>query len=559
MHAPLAVRSRAARTLVVFLAALGTLGLPSAPAADAAVILSSTPAESWRVNGRVYATLVVGDTVFVGGAFTQAVSPSGQQVARARLAAFSMTTGALLTSWRADAGSTVRALAADDTHLYVGGAFGRLGGQSHAYVGRVSLATGQADATYAPAAGAPVRALALGTEGLYVGGTFTTMNGVTRNRIALVDKAQGALVPGFTGSIGGTGVFGLAVSPTATAVYAAGQFTTANSVTRPGMVALDTRTGATLPITFSGAVNPSFGVDVSEDGSMVFAAGGTGANRASGWRTSDGSAAWHRSTDGDIQAIDYFDGRTYFGFHDGYQADQTLKVQAVSAYTGVLDTEWTPRFDSFWGVFAISVTERGMVLGGEFTKVSGVAAQGFARFPSLGTIPTPPPAGPTTYVGAGHQWRYWDEGSRPAYWNLPLFDDSSWAWGQPQFGYGDGDETTVVGYGPSATNKYVTTYFRTTFDVTQVRDIVVVQLTADDGAVVYVNGVEVVRDNLPSGQIDGSTLAVVGRAGSDEAALRAFEVPASLLAPGVNTIAVEVHQDRASSSDLSFALSLTGL
>ncbi|HET7735750.1 MAG TPA: hypothetical protein VFK52_07230 [Nocardioidaceae bacterium] len=547
------------RTLVVLLATAGMLGLPGTPPADAAVILASAPAESWRVNGRVYATLVVGDTVFVGGDFTQAVSPSGQQVARARLAAFSMTTGALLTTWRADAGSTVRALASDGSHLYVGGAFGRLGGRSHAYLGRVSLDNGQADSTYVPAAGSPVRALALGPDGLYVGGTFTTMNGVTRNRIALVDTSQGALVPGFTGSIGGTGVFGLAVSPTTSAVYAAGQFTTANSVSRPGMVALDSRTGATLPIAFSGAVNPSFGVDVSEDGSMVFGAGGTGANRASGWRTSDGSAVWHRSTDGDIQAIDYFDGRTYFGFHDGYQGDTTLKIQAVSAYTGVLDSAWTPRFDAFWGVFAISVTERGMVLGGEFTKVSGVNAQGFARFPSLGTFPTPPPAGPTTYVGAAHPWRYWDKGTRPTYWNLPGFDDSLWASGQGHFGYGDADETTVVGWGPSATNKYVTTYFRTTFDVTQLRDTIVVQLTADDGAVVYLNGVEVVRDNLPTGPIDGSTLALVGRSGSDEAALRAFEVPSSLLVPGTNTIAVEVHQDRVSSSDLSFALTLSGL
>ncbi|HSV40650.1 MAG TPA: hypothetical protein VLI04_17945 [Nocardioidaceae bacterium] len=554
MLAPLA-----ARLLAVLIAAATFVVLPGTARTEAALVLSSVPSQSWSVNGRVYTTLVVGDTVYVGGEFTQAVSPTGQQVARARLAAFSMTTGALLTGWRADAGSTVRALATDGNHLYVGGAFGRLGGQTHAYLGRVSLTSGQPDSTYAPATNAPVRALDLGPLGLYVGGTFTTVNGLTRNRIALVDTAQGALVPGFTGSVGGTGVFGIAVSPTSSAVYVAGQFSTVNSLSRPGVAALSSQTGATIPVSFSGAVNPTFGIDVSDDGAMIFGAGGTGANRASGWRTSDGAAVWHQSTDGDIQAIDFFDGITYFGFHDGYQLDTSVKLRAVNAYTGVLDPDFIPHFDAFWGIFAISATERGLVLGGEFTTVGGVSARGFARFPSLGQVPTPPPAAPTTYVSAAQPWRYWDRGTRPTYWNTPGFDDSAWWLGQAQFGYGDGDETTIVSFGSDATRKYLTTYFRTTFEVSQIRDTVVVHLVADDGAAVYLNGVEVVRDNLPTGVLDGSTLALVGRSGSDEAALRAFVVPREALVLGTNTIAVEVHQDRASSSDLSFALALSGL
>jgi hypothetical protein len=553
MLAPLA-----ARFLAVLITAATFVVLPGAARTEAAVVLSSVPAQSWSVNGRVYATLVVDDTVFVGGDFTQAVSTTGQQVARARLAAFSMTTGELLT-WRADAGSTVRALAADGTHLYVGGAFGRLGGQARGYLGRVSLTSGQLDTSYVPTLNAPVRALDLGPAGLYVGGTFTAVNGLTRNRIALVDTAQGALVPGFTGSVGGTGVFGIAVSPTTSTVYVVGQFSTVNSISRVGVAALSSQHGATLPVTFSGAVNPTFGVDVSDDGSMVFGAGGSGANRASGWRASDGAAVWHHSTDGDIQAIDFFDGITYFGFHDGYQSDTSLKIRAVNAYTGVLDPDFLPHFDAFWGVFAISATERGLVLGGEFTTVGGVPARGFARFPSLGSVPTPPPAAPTTYVSAEQAWRYWDSGTRPTYWESAGFDDGAWSVGQGQFGYGDGDEVTTVSFGPDATRKYVTTYFRTTFDVVALRDTVVVHLVADDGAVVYLNGVEVVRDNLPTGVVSHSTLALTGRSGSDEAALRAFVIPREALLLGTNTIAVEVHQDRASSSDLSFALSLSGL
>lgn len=75
------------------------------PPAQADVFTSDTPAAGWGVNGNVYATLVVGDTVYVGGSFSAAVSPTGQQVARANIAAFSMSSGALRTGWRADAGS----------------------------------------------------------------------------------------------------------------------------------------------------------------------------------------------------------------------------------------------------------------------------------------------------------------------------------------------------------------------------------------------------------------------------------------------------------------------
>ena len=51
-------------------------------------------------------------------------------------------------------------------------------------------------------------------------------------------------------------------------------------------------------------------------------------------------------------------------------------------------------------------------------------------------------------------------------WIAAGFNDSAWASGPAQLGYGDGDETTVVSYGPDANNKYITTYFRRAFLVT---------------------------------------------------------------------------------------------
>src|SRR5204862_4551662 len=70
-------------------------------------------------------------------------------------------------------------------------------------------------------------------------------------------------------------------------------------------------------------------------------------------------------------------------------------------------------------------------------------------------------------VPAGSTWRYLDNGSdQGTAWRLPGFNDAGWASGLAQLGYGDGDEATVVGYGGNASAKYITTYFRRTFSVT---------------------------------------------------------------------------------------------
>lgn len=362
--------------LVLAVVVAGTVPTP----ATAAVALGSTPAASWRVNGRVYAALQVGNTVYLGGDFTAAISPTGQQVARQRLAAFTMDTGALVTGWRADAGATVRALATDGTWLYAGGAFGRVAGQPRSRLARVSLTTGGLDPGFAPTLDAAVRGLAVSGGSLYAGGTFATVNGTTHNHVVKLDAATGAVDPAFTASVGGVGVFGVVMSPVSDTVFLAGQFPTVNSRSRVGLAAVDGATGALVGPAFAQSVNPMLAVDVSDDGTMVFGGGGTGTNGAYGWQAATGQLTWRRSADGDVQAIDFFDGEVYFGFHDGFGGDPTTKIRAADAATGVLDPDFVPVFDRFWGVFAIDVTEQGLVLGGDFTTVSGVPARCWARF-----------------------------------------------------------------------------------------------------------------------------------------------------------------------------------
>lgn len=78
----------------------------------------------------------------------------------------------------------------------------------------------------------------------------------------------------------------------------------------------------------------------------------------------------------------------------------------------------------------------------------------------------------------------------------------------------------------------------------------------DDGAIAYLNGVEVFRNNMPAGAVTYVTLAPTAIAGADEYAFIPTNVNLSRLLVGTNILAVEVHQAATNSSDLSFAAEL---
>jgi len=162
-----------------------------------------------------------------------------------------------------------------------------------------------------------------------------------------------------------------------------------------------------------------------------------------------------------------------------------------------------------------------------------------------------------TLIPAGSQWAYWDKGTQPsATWAAPEFDDSSWLQGPAQLGYGDNDERTRLSYGPSSSSKHLAYYFRHRFVVTDSAGInaLAVDLLRDDGGVVYLNGTELFRSNMPSGIITASTRSAGGIGGAEESTWYPFTVPANHLVAGDNVLAVEIHQTSPTSSDISFDL-----
>ncbi len=170
-------------------------------------------------------------------------------------------------------------------------------------------------------------------------------------------------------------------------------------------------------------------------------------------------------------------------------------------------------------------------------------------------------AADTILVPTGATWKYLDNGTdQGTAWRATSFNDSTWPSGPAQLGYGDGDEATTVGFGPNANSKFITTYFRRAFNVTNASlfNGVTLRLLRDDGAVVYLNGVEVWRTNMPAGGVGFLTPASVAIGGADESVFVQTTISPSLLLNGTNVLAIELHQSGGTSTDISFDLQLIG-
>jgi hypothetical protein len=109
-----------------------------------------------------------------------------------------------------------------------------------------------------------------------------------------------------------------------------------------------------------------------------------------------------------------------------------------------------------------------------------------------------------TLVAAGSTWKYNDSGTNlGTSWRTTAYNDASWATGTAQLGYGDGDEATVLSFGSNSNNRRITYYFRRSFSIANAAALAALTLryVRDDGCIIYLNGVEIVRSNMPSGTV----------------------------------------------------------
>ena len=192
--------------------------------------------------------------------------------------------------------------------------------------------------------------------------------------------------------------------------------------------------------------------------------------------------------------------------------------------------------------------------------VRAVDAAGNRSATSAVALVAPPSASDLTFAATGDTWRWrYDTATWPAAWRDVGFDDSGWRTGSSFLGFNSTLIATDILVG-APDPRPISAQFRKSFQVTDPATVVdgLISVVADDGVVVYLNGVELRRVNLPTGTLGQNTYATAApRTSAASAARVEFAVPSALLINGTNVIAASSHLNYRSAPDLSFDLRFT--
>lgn len=161
----------------------------------------------------------------------------------------------------------------------------------------------------------------------------------------------------------------------------------------------------------------------------------------------------------------------------------------------------------------------------------------------------------TLFFNQGNYWRYWDSAVNPgSTWNDVNFSDSLWPVGISQFGFGESDEQTLLN------SSVVSYYFRKKVNISNISQFndVYIHMVHDDGALIYINGQEVVRTELiPLGSINHNTSARQRCNEDNENSFYTYKVSSSYFVNGLNTIAVSIRNRNSTDDDVSFDCYIT--
>ena len=154
-----------------------------------------------------------------------------------------------------------------------------------------------------------------------------------------------------------------------------------------------------------------------------------------------------------------------------------------------------------------------------------------------------------TLIDVGDEWKYITPTEEPpGEWRNSGFDDSGWLEGKSGFGYGDGDDSTLI-------EPTMSVFIRKTFTLDDAAEIVdgLLHMDYDDGFVAYLNGVEIARAGLFTNGPPAYNAAAVSREahmyGGGEPEVFPVDNIQELLNEGENALAIQVHNTSAGSSD----------
>ncbi len=427
-----------AALILVGLAAVAPAAVAdTSPSAGTPATVSADALPTWQLNGVVWSQVVVGNTVYATGSFTQARPPGvavggAGSIAANNIFAYNITTGAPVGNFShsLNAQGLVVKASPDGSRVYVGGDFTTVDGVARNHIVAFNTATGAVDTSFAASISSQVRGLAVSDTTVYAGGNFFSANSKTRTRLAAFSRSNGSLLPWAPTANGA--VWTMVLAPDGSRVILGGSFTSLNDVGASGLGAVDSSTGATLPfpanqvIQDGGAGSAILGL--TTDGTNVY---GSGYAFQSG--NFEGTFAVNPTT-GDLIFANDCHGDTYDTFpvngvlysvshaHDcrwigsfpQTDADWSINQRNALAFTtaptgtgigpdnygwnyngyGVSSLlQWFPAIalgsytGQYQAAWSVAGNDKYVVLGGEFPRVNGAAQQSLVRFATSDIAP----------------------------------------------------------------------------------------------------------------------------------------------------------------------------
>lgn len=318
------------------------------------------------LDGQVLAIAKLGDTVVLGGNFTE-VSPQGSDKVyeRRNIVAFDASDGSISTTFVPGIDGTVQALepAPGGDAVYVGGSFNNVNGARSKSLALLDISSGEQVSTFdVPNIWARVFDLELSGGRLYLGGAFSYIQG-EHNGIAALDATTGRVDDfmdvQFTGTHLGnySRVENFAISPDGSRLVAIGNFTEASGEPRHQIAMLD----------------------LTGDSAEV-----------ASWRTTRYSAACSESFSTYMRDVDFAPSGEYFvvvttgAAHEGTLCDTAARWEA-----GATGGDLQPTWASYTGgdtLLSVAVTGTAVYVGGHQRWHNNPYG---SDDPGLGAVPRP--------------------------------------------------------------------------------------------------------------------------------------------------------------------------
>ena len=398
---------------------------PASPASPVTVAADALPTA--QHNGVAWAQVVVGNTVYVVGKFTQArpagSAPGVNAVTRNNILAYNIETGALISSFAPSLNAQALAIAAspDGSRIYVTGDFTTVDGVAYYRIAAFNTATGAVIPSFKPILGSQGRAVTATNSTVYVGGTFRTLNGAARDYVGAVNASNGAT----TSWVGNAdaAVNALALTPDGSKLIVGGRFTTLSGIAVRGLGATNAATGAGEPWAASAKVRNAgtqaaitsltAGPDRIYGTGYVFGAGGNLEGTFSADPTT-GEVQWIEDCHGDSYSafpqgdVVYVSSHSHYcGNIGGFPQTEPWTMYYATAFskaaTGTITADpmgyfnfagnpsptllnWFPKLQqgTYTGQgqagWSVTGNSRYVVYAGEFPNVNGVAQYGLVRF-----------------------------------------------------------------------------------------------------------------------------------------------------------------------------------